>query len=214
MTRYFALLLFALLPTAFAAPAVPALVEGVDYAVIDDGQPYAPLAGRIEVVEVFGYWCHHCANFQPPLSAWKRKLPADVRFTYVPAVFSAGDAFARAYFAAEHFGVLDKTHDALYPAIHVTGLLAQNASVDEIARYYGQQGFDAAKMQAYMQSPQVDAKLQRAREFALRSGVEGTPTLIVNGRYRVQPRNHEDALRITSQLVAQLRAAARRPPQS
>ena len=214
MSKSFALLLCLLfaLPTAFAAPAAP--VEGVDYLVIDNGQPYAPLAGKIEVVEVFGYWCSHCAELQPTLSAWKRQLPTDVRFTYVPAVFTAGDAFARAYFAAEHFGVLGKTHDAMFPAIHVDGLLPQNASVDEIAIYYGQHGLDATKARTYMQSPAADAKLEHARQFALLSGVEGTPTLIVNGRYRVTARTHEAGLRIASQLIAQLRAAAHRPPQS
>jgi thiol:disulfide interchange protein DsbA len=217
MSKSFVLLLSLLLVlpmAAFTATAAvsPAPVDGTDYVVIDNGQPYAPLAGKIEVVEVFGYWCSHCAEFQPTLSAWQRKLPTDVRFTYVPAVFSAGDAFARAYFAAEHFRVLGTTHDAMFPAIHVAGLLPQNASVGEIAAYYGQHGLDATKAAVYMQSPAVDAKLEHAHQFALRSGVEGTPTLILNGRYRVTARTHEDGLRITSQLIAQLRAARHRPP--
>ena len=195
---------------AKTSPA-PALVEGTDYVLIDDPQPYASLAGKIEVVEVFGYWCPHCAEFQPQLSAWKRKLPGDVRFTYVPAVFEAGDNFARAYFAAEHFGVLAKTHDAMFPAIHLQGLLPRNASVAEIAAYYGQQGLDAAKVQAYMLSPEVEAKLEHARQVALHAQVEYTPTLVVDGRYRITAQSHEDGLRIASQLIDQLRAARRAP---
>ena len=194
---------------ALAASPPPAPVEGTDYVLIDNPQPYAPLAGKTEVVEVFGYWCPHCAEFQPQLSAWKRRLPADVRFTYVPAVFEAGDNFARAYFAAEHFGVLAKTHDAMFPAIHVEGLLPRNASVAEIAAYYGQQGLDSAKVQAYMLSPEVEAKLEHARQFALHAGVEGTPTLVVDGRYRITAQTHEDGLRIANQLIEQLRAARR-----
>jgi thiol:disulfide interchange protein DsbA len=201
------LLLLALALPCTAAPAAPAPVEGADYVVIDDRQPYAPLDGRIEIVEVFGYWCSHCAEFQPALVAWKRTLPNDVRFTYVPAVFTAGDSFARAFFAAEHFGALARTHDAMFPAIHVQGLLPLNASVAELASYYGQQGLDAGRVQAFMQSPAVDAKLEHARQFALRSGVEGTPSLVINGRYRITARNHEDGLRIASQLIAQLRGA-------
>ena len=216
MNKSFALLLsllVALLPAlSTSAATIAAPVEGTDYVVIGDGHPYAPLAGRIEVVEVFGYWCPHCAQFQPMLSAWQRRLPADVRFTYVPAVFTAGDAFARAYFAAEHFRVLGMTHEAMFAAIHAQGLLPQNASVEEIATYYGQHGLDATRARTYMQSPAVDAKLAYARDFALRSGVEGTPTLVVNGRYRVTARTHEDGLRIASQLIAQLRAATHRPP--
>lgn len=202
-------LLFAL-PALAAAPPV----EGTDYVLIDNGQPYAPLAGKIEVVEVFGYWCPHCAEFQPQLSAWKRTLPADVRFTYVPAVFTAGDNFARAYFAAEHYGILARTHDAMFPAIHVEGLLPLNASVPELAAYYATQGLDPAKAQAYMDSPEVEAKLEHARQFALHSGVEGTPTLIINGRYRITAATHADGLRIAGQLIDQLRAARRAPTRS
>ncbi len=218
MIKQSALLACLVLLTSFACltagAKAPALVDGTDYVVIADGQSYAPLAGKIEVVEVFGYWCPHCAEFQPHLSAWARKLPPNVRFTYVPAVFSAGDSFARAYFAAEHFGVLAKTHDAMFPAIHVDGVLAQNASVDEIATYYGQHGLDASKAKTYMTTPEVEAKLVHAHQFALGSGVEGTPTLVVNGRYRILGTSHEDSLRIASQLIAQLGNATRHSPKS
>ena len=201
-------LLGLLLPLAAAAgPATPALVAGTDYVVIDGGQPYRPLDGKIEVTEVFGYWCPHCAEFQPELSAWVRKLPADVRFTYVPAVFGEGDAFASGFFAAEAAGAVARTHDGMYRAVHHDGLLARNPTIDEVAWYYGQQGLNAAKTKADMVGPAVQAQLRQAREFALRSGVEGTPTLIVDGRYRITPRTHADALRIADQLIAQLRAA-------
>jgi thiol:disulfide interchange protein DsbA len=122
-------------------------------------------------------------------------------------VFDAGDAFARGFFAAERAGAAARTHDGVFRAVHHDGLLARNATVDEVAWYYGQQGLDAAKTKADMVGPAVEAQLRAAREFELRSGIEGTPTLIVNGRYRIQPRNHQDALRIASQLIAQLRSA-------
>jgi thiol:disulfide interchange protein DsbA len=197
-----------LLPLAgVAGAATPPLVAGTDYVVIDGGQPYRPLDGRIEVTEIFGYWCPHCADFQPELSAWMRKLPADVRFTYVPAVFDAGDAFARGFFAAEAAGAVARTHDGIFRAIHHDGLLARNATVDEVAWYYGQHGLDATKTKMDMLGPAVEAQLRHAREFELRSGIEGTPTLIVDGRYRITPHTHADALRIADQLIAQLRAA-------
>ena len=205
MPKLFALLLLVLLPlAAFAAPA-PALVEGQDYVLIENGQPWRPLDGKVEVVEVFGYWCPHCAAFQPALSAWERKLPRQVRFTYVPAVFSSGVDFARAYFAAEAMGAVARTHDDLYRAVHVDGLLAHNATVDELAAYYGTQGLDAAKRRAAMLSPDTEAKLQAARAFQMRSGVEGTPTLVINGRYRVLGHSTDEVLRIAGQLVDQLR---------
>ncbi len=210
MNKVFALLCWMLLALP-ASAAVPAPVEGSDYVTIDQGQPYAPLRGRIEVVEVFGYWCPHCAEFQPALSTWTRAQPADVRFTTVPAVFTAGDVLARAYFAAEHFGMLPRLHDAIFQAIHVDATLPRDPSVDEMAGWFGQHGLDAARARAYMLSPAVDAKLEYARQFAMRSGVEGTPTLIINGRYRITARTHEEGLRTASALIDSLRVAPRRP---
>ena len=200
------MLLALLLPaaTALATPASP--VEGVDYVAIDDGQPYAPHpAGQVEVAEVFAWWCPHCFEFQPALEAWKATLPKDVRFTYVPAAFNE-DAFARAYFAALDARALPRVQQPLYAAVHVDGTLARNATVDELATWFGEHGLDAAKMRAAMLSPATDRRVQAAHEFALRSGVIGTPTLIVDGRYRVTGQTRDDNLRIARQLVDQLRA--------
>jgi thiol:disulfide interchange protein DsbA len=197
------------LTSAMAGSAPPQ--AGIDYVVIDAGQPYAPARGQVEVVEVFGYWCPHCAAFQPELSAWVRRLPAGVRFTPVPAVFTEGDVLARAYFAAAHFGLLPRVHDAIFQAIHVDGSLPRNPSLDEMAAWFGQHGLDAARARAYMASPTVEAQLAQARDFALRSGVEGTPTLIVDGRYRITASTHEEGLRTASALIATLRAAKPQP---
>lgn len=193
----------ALSPPVAASPAAPR--AGTDYVVIDGGQPYAPRRGQVEVVEVFGYACPHCAEFQPRLSAWVHRLPAGVRFVPVPAVFTDDDVLARAYFAAVHFGILARVHDDLYRAIHVDGTLPRNPSLDEMAAWFGQNGLDAGRARSYMASQAVDAQMAAARQFALRSGVEGTPTLIVDGRYRITAQTHEDGLRIASALIATLR---------
>jgi thiol:disulfide interchange protein DsbA len=213
-TRLFAALLaglLACLPLLSACAQNAAPVEGEDYVVIADGRPWQALAGRIEVVEVFGYWCHVCDDFQPLVDEWKKKLPKDVRFDYVPAAFSPADAYARAYFAAESLGAIGKTHHATFRAIHDAQSLPQrNASIDEIAAFYDTIGVDAARLKAAAQSPTIDAKMTAAREFAVRSGVQGTPTLIVNGIYRVQAKSLQDMLRIADALIAKERAASKK----
>jgi thiol:disulfide interchange protein DsbA len=196
-----------LLPLAVSAAEPGQLVEGRDYTLVENGQPYRPLDGKIEVVEVFAYWCPHCAEFQPVLSAWVRRLPGDVRFTYVPAAFNLDDAFARGFFAAETAGAVARTHEGVFSAVHHDGLLARNATIDEIAWYYGQHGMSQAAAKASMVGPQVDALMAHARAFELGIGLRGTPTMVVNGRYLITPRTHADALRIADQLVARLRAA-------
>ncbi|NUS39540.1 MAG: thiol:disulfide interchange protein DsbA/DsbL [Lysobacter sp.] len=205
MKKTLFVLLALLLPVATFAAAPMAPVEGVDYVAIDGGQPYAPhKPGEVEVAEVFAWWCPHCFEFQPALEAWEATLPKDVRFVYVPAAFNE-DAFARAYFAALDARALPRLHQPLYAAVHVDGTLARNATVDELATWFGDHGLDAAKMRAAMVAPATDRRVQAAHDFALRSGIAGTPTLIVDGRYRVTGKSRDDTLRIARQLVDQLR---------
>lgn len=203
-------LLLALLLPQLAGAAQPAPVAGIDYIEIKDGAPWRPLAGKVEVAEVFAYWCHHCADFQPKIDAWKKTLPAGVRFDYVPLPSGDDDAFARAFFAAETMGVLGKTHNATFRAVHTESTLPKNATGDEIAALYALRGVDMNKYRAAIQGPRIAGQLQKAHEFARRSEIEGTPTLIINGRYRVRGRTLDDNLRIASHLVAMERAAQQR----
>lgn len=195
----------ALLP----APALAdGLVPGRDYIVIPDGRPLQAEPGKVEVVEVFAWWCHVCNDLQPHLLAWKRMLPGDVAFRYLPAAFTRDDAHARAFFAAEALGAPAGMHEAVYRAIHVDQSLPQRGtSVDELATFLAGLGMDRARVAAAMRSPQVDARMDAGRAFIVDAGVQGTPTMIVNGRYRVLGRSFGDMLRITDLLVARERAA-------
>ena len=74
----------------------------------------------------------------------------------------------------------------------------------EVAAWFGEHGLDPAKMRAAMLGPAIEQRLQAARAFSLRSGVTGTPTLIVDGRYRVTGQSRDDNLRIARALVDQL----------
>jgi protein dithiol oxidoreductase (disulfide-forming) len=205
--------------TAAAPPATPAtdptagapLVAGQDYIEIQNGQPFAPANGKIEVVEVFGYVCPSCANFQPLVSAWKAKLPADVRFTYVPALFGGTwDDYARAFYAAESMGLVDKTHDALFKAIHIDQSLKGERgrdSVEDIANFYGKHGADPKQFASTMASFAVNAKVNKAKQYAQRSQISGTPSLIVDGKYLVKGTSYENMLHIADVLIARERAA-------
>jgi len=194
-----------------AAQSIPGLTEGTDYAVIPGGQPFEPRNGKIEVVEVFGFVCPACARLQPSLSPWKKKLPADVRFTYVPAAFGREWVpYAHAFYAAQGMGLDEKTHDAVFHAIHIEqSLPGEGKQPDEqaIANFYGKYGVAPKTFLDAMHSFAIDGKLARAKQFIVDSGVEGTPTLIVDGKYRVLGKTFDDMLRITDQLIAAERAA-------
>ncbi len=198
------LLLAPLTLSAQLKPGVP--VAGKDYVVLSAPQPTWGTGG-IEVAEVFSYSCVHCAEFQPLVNAWKKKLPADVRFTYVPAVFGGvWDNTARAYFAAEALGVQAKTHDAIFKAFFIDRKI-KTGSVEELAGIYAGLGVNRKKMLDTMNGFTVSSKLNRARQFAVRAGVNSTPSLIVNGKYRVTAKSLESSLQVADFLVQKERAA-------
>ncbi|AWH26575.1 thiol:disulfide interchange protein DsbA/DsbL [Stenotrophomonas sp. YAU14D1_LEIMI4_1] len=204
-------------PAAAPAPTTtaltgPAPVEGADYQLIPNGQPFQPAAGKVEVVEIFGYVCPACAAFQPLVGPWKAGLPSDVNFVYVPAMFGGTwDNYARAFYAAQTLGVQEKSHEALYQAIHVQKTLKGERgadSVDDIAKFYGAYGVDPKQFAATMGSFAVNAKTNSAKQFAQRSQISGTPSIIVNGKYLVKGKGFPDMLRIADHLIARERAAA------
>ncbi|AXK70834.1 thiol:disulfide interchange protein DsbA/DsbL [Lysobacter sp. TY2-98] len=187
------------------------LQEGRDYVVIKDGAPFEPEAGKIEVAEAFGYICPHCAHFEPLLEAWRAKQPADVKFVAVPAPFGGWwMPYAKAYYAAEELGLVDKTHAAVFNAIHVEHTLPGEPNIatdQQIASFYARYGADAADFAKRMESAPVTEKLKRAGSWLERAGVDGTPTLVVDGKYRVTGASPEDTLRIAEALVARERTA-------
>lgn len=192
----FVLLASALLP-AQAQRALPGVTEGVQYRYIDDGQPYRALPpGMVEVAEVFAYTCPHCAHFSPLLEKWAKQLPAHARLVLVPGVFSRDDPWSRVFFAAQTAKSLPVLHPRLFAAVHETGELPRNATAAQILAFAGRvQGSNATALRIAMADDAALApKLKQAYEFASRSQIEGTPSLIVAGRYMILGNSLESLL--------------------
>jgi thiol:disulfide interchange protein DsbA len=144
---------------------------------------YSP-SGKVEVVEVFSYGCIHCAQFAPYAELLRKSLPPGVEFKLLPAVFSEEwVAYARAYIAAQQLGVVDRTHLALFKAKF--GDHYPISSLNELADFYARQGVDRAKFLSIAESKETTAKLKSDFELSQTWGVDGTPTIVVNGKYRV-----------------------------
>ncbi len=200
---------------AEAAAKSPPPVAGTDYVEIPNGQPFDTTDGRIEVVEIFGYVCPHCGAVQPTVRAMKANFPADVHMVYVPAVFGQmWDEYAKAYYTAEAMGLLDKTHDDMFRAIHVDKTLKGERGTDtpeEIASFYQAYGADPKQFVSSMSSFAIAAKVNRARQWVMGTFADGrasTPTFIVNGKYRVTAKTIDGMFRILNQLVVAERAKA------
>ncbi len=171
----------------------PPYTEGSEYVTLPGPHQRYSSEGKVEVVEVFSYDCIHCAHFAPMAEKLRKELPAGVVFKLVPAAFnSPWIPFARAYYAAKQLGVVDRTHLQLFVA-----KFAQHYpinSMDELADFYAREGVDRAKFMRIATSDEVTAKLKS--DFALVSKwqVDGTPSIVVDGKYRITNVKTQDEL--------------------
>ena len=162
--------------------------------------PQATTTGdKVEVLEVFSYACPACNSFAPFVAKMKASLPANAEIRYLPAAFRSDEdwpVFQRAFFAADALGLVDKTHDAMFDAVWKEGSLKINdpvthrivsplPTIDDVAKFYAKYGVSAADFVGTANSFAVNAKMKRADAQIKTYGVDSTPTIIVNGKYRI-----------------------------
>ena len=197
-------------PSVTEREAPPEYAQGVHYqrlpVPVDTEDP-----SRIEVTEVFGYACIHCYRFDPILEEWRAELPTDVAFRRVPAVFNETWAlFGRMFYAAETLGVGERMHMPLFEAIHKRGLDLRRIEVAE-ELFWFEARIKPEDFKEALNSFGVLTRLRQADAQSRVYRVTGVPTLIVNGKYRIDSGvagGHAEMLRIADFLIAKERAPA------
>ena len=192
-------LLAACAGTAFAQ-APQQWVEGKNYFAIANPQPtHHP--DQVVVTEVFSFGCPVCNRFQPFADKIKAELPKGAVLEYVPASWHPGEdwpVLQRTYFVAKALGVDEKSHDAMFHAVwdpdgtlntydHATGRpkpAAELPTIPDVAKFYAKYGVKPADFVATAHSFAVNLEMKRADQQILAWGVTGTPTIIVDGKWR------------------------------
>jgi protein dithiol oxidoreductase (disulfide-forming) len=209
-------------PAVAAAPFVDdgKWVEGKDYYRIEPAQPKWTSTDKIEVVEAFSYGCPACNEYHATMNQLVKELPSNAVATFLPASFMPQENWVtlqRAYLTAQSLGVADKANDAVYDAVWTTrelsamnpngtGLKPRDAlpTIADIAKVYAKFGVDPKEFVAVSDSFAINTKMKRADELMKAYGVEGTPTLIIDGKYRVSPLKvgMPQSIELTKWLVA------------
>jgi thiol:disulfide interchange protein DsbA len=178
------------------------LLLGKDYTLVKPPQPTN--SKKIEVLEFFFYGCSHCFNLEPKLSAWEKTKPADVELVLVPTIFrDSWEPMARTYFALDSMGQVQKLHDALFK----TWNLENKPLVDDAAilGFVSSHGVDGAKFSAAYNSFSVQSRVTRSKQMIRSYGVEGTPTMIVGGKYKISGLQPDDTIRVLKELIVMAR---------
>jgi thiol:disulfide interchange protein DsbA len=200
--KYLSYAALAVLMSSVCAPvkSAPAWTEGVNYFLIDVPHPTSLAAGKVEVTEVFSYACPACNLFVPTIHKLKASLPPNAVLDYLPASFNPSEdwpMFQLAYCTAQILGVADQAHDAMFNAVWQSGELAvvdsatrglksRLPTIEDAAKFYkAQTGVPVDKFVATAKSFAADVKVRADDSLVQQYGVDRTPTIIVNGKYRL-----------------------------
>jgi thiol:disulfide interchange protein DsbA len=193
-------------------------VEGKHYRTLAQRLPTSVPAGKIELVEFFWYGCPHCNAFEPVLSAWTKKLPADVVFRRVHVAFRpAFEPQQRLAAALESLGLIEQYQGKIFQAIHAQGIKLDRP--EQIIEFMASQGVDKAKFVEMYSSFGVQSKVRQGKQLQDAFKVDGVPALGINGRFYTSPsmaggedrpegEGHVAVLALTDQLLARIRKGA------
>jgi thiol:disulfide interchange protein DsbA len=157
-----------------------ALSEGRNYRLIAQ-QPLAD-PSRIEVIDFFFYGCPFCNDLRPMLETWRKQLPQDVTFRRVPTVRRDSWApLARTYYTLEALQELERLHEEVYKAYHDQELSLSQPDV--MADWAQRHGIERERWLALYRSEEVTRKVEQARKLTEAYDIQGTPSVVVDGRY-------------------------------
>lgn len=176
-----------LVPLAAAAAGGPPYDAGFDFQRIRPAPslPTNAAPGKVQVAEFFWYDCPHCAHIEAQLERWRASnLPKNAEFVRIPAVLGPRWAFmAQVYYAAKLLGVAERMTPLIFHAIH-----DQHRNLDTLqamTNFFAAHGVSAKRFRAAMLSMEVDSQVREARLRTQEYGVQGVPTMVIDGRYRV-----------------------------
>lgn len=170
---------------------------GENYFLIEPPQPTD--GDTIEVVEVFSYACPACNTFRPIAEDIRKALPEGATMSYLPASFRTDEnwpVFQRGFLAARALGLVEETHEAMFDAIWSGGPLAildpatrrpknPMPSLEDVAAFYSKYGVSTEEFLATANSFAINTQMKRADARIKACGVDSTPSLVINGKYRV-----------------------------
>ena len=177
-------------------------VAGKDYRVLDN--PETISGDAIIVREFFWYGCPHCNVLDPHMEKWAKTKDKDVVFFRTPAALNpVWEANARGFYSAQLLGFEDKTHAALFDAIHKDGKKLFDQS--SLSKWYASKGMNEKKFNSLYNSFAVGTKIGRSQAGAKRYQLSGVPAVVVQGKYVV---TGEDAKvpKVVEYLVDKARA--------
>ena len=184
------------------------IVAGHDYTVLDVVQRQES-NGKIDVIEFFSWGCPHCYEFYPKLARWLATLPKETSFKRIPVGLGhpEWEALARAYYALQATGDVDRLDAQIFEDIHKNHVWLYDEQ--SITAWAGKHGVDMAKFRAAFRSFGVNTSTGQAEQKSMDYRIPGVPTLAIDGKYTISG-DQEKMLTTSTQLIAMDRAVGKK----
>ncbi len=195
--KFIAVMMVLFTATAFAQS------EGAQqYTMLNPPQPTST-GKKIEVLEFFSYVCSHCYDLHPKLSAWQKSMPKDVQIDFVPVSFyPQWEPMVYTYYALAAMNKQKQLDDALYEAWHNKEPLYE---LDQIADFVAKHGVNRQEFIDDFKSFSIQSGVERSKQMTRAYQIEGTPTLIVDGKYVITGMEPDDAIRVLNEVLKKVR---------
>jgi len=155
------------------------LVEGSDYEILSPKGTKQP-----EVYEFFSYACAHCYTMETFVNQFKKENEG-IKIIPVPTDLGhpQWSIYVKAYYLGELLNVLDKSHAKVFHRINIE---KKHIFKDEdLKAFFVDLGVDPTKYDAANKSFALNAKLRKAKQLTKSFRISGTPTFVVNNRFKL-----------------------------
>jgi thiol:disulfide interchange protein DsbA len=186
----FGLASFLLLSSAFVSAAD--FVKGTHYNELST-PIHANLNSAKEVREFFSFYCPGCYRQEPIIGALKVQLPDNVPLIKSHIEGMPGrdvvieKALSKAILTAKFLNIEEEITAAIFKYIHVSR--ANFSTKKDIKTIFLLQGIDGQRFDEVFDSFGVKTgvnKMKKQRDILRKQGITSVPTVIVNGKYKVE----------------------------
>jgi len=169
-------------------------IEGKHYQTIQGAQ-----TKQKEITEFFSFYCPHCFRREPIISELLQSIPSDVVFkkNHVNGMpgrkISIEDMLTKALLTAKILHLDDKMIPAIFNYIHLRHANFDN--LKDIKNLFMLNGVEGNKFDKIFASFSVNREfktMNHKTEILRQQGITSVPTLIINGKYKINDKNIKD----------------------
>ncbi len=201
-------IIVSLLLGVFTTLPAYALTEGKDYEempVTIDSLPENK--NKIEITEFFAYWCPHCYDLEPIISKYSKNLASDTVFRAEHVVWVKDRDFGLARLAAavQQSGLKYRANQLIFDALVRDRI---NLGDPEILNKWAseQKSFNGKRLLDAYNSFNNQNMAKQMEDWTGKYGIDGTPTVVVGGKYKVKfSQGYEAGMKTIDELVEKVR---------